>query len=57
MPVTPAEGDEWTPEGYDELFPDPADERVFRPARLIREKLFYAPTNDDFKWYVQLRSE
>lgn len=46
------------PSGYLPAFPDPADEGVFRAASLIRSwRNGNPPTDDEFKWYVQLRTE
>ena len=38
---------------YQKVFPDPADERLFRAARLIREwRGGESPTDDEFKLYL-----
>lgn len=57
LPPADATGQEWQPTSYDPLFPDPADERVFRLAKLIREwRGGNAPTDVEFSRYIRLQS-
>ena len=58
FPDVPIEGEEFKPVHYQPLFPDPADERVFRAAKLIREwSKKTSLTNNLFRQYIQLRSK
>lgn len=58
IPAAAVLGEEWNVAEYTPAFTDPADGRVFRAAPAIRAwQAGNPPTNDEFIWYLHLRTE